>query len=160
MVDRSREVAKTLLDIRAVVINCENPYKYSSGIVSPIYTDLRLLMSFPQERETIVNYLLEEIVAVCDKDSLKELGMWHMPERILEMSTVVGMTRPGFQDFGPRTLDAISPGASAKVVLLNGPLIGISGTDIRRRVSEGLSIKYRVPEPVEAYIYERGLYAV
>ncbi len=99
-----------------------------------------------------------KLFVILGLDSLKELGRWHKPERILEMSTVVGMTRPGYQDFDPSTLDAIRPGASAKVILLNGPLIGISGTDIRRRVSEGLSIKYRVPEPVEAYIRHHGLY--
>ena len=91
-------------------------------------------------------------------DSLRELARWHRPERVLELSTVVGVARPGFQDFDPATLDVISPGASAKVVLLNGPLIDVSGTELRRRVAQGQSIKYRVPESVEAYIYEHGLY--
>ena len=91
-------------------------------------------------------------------DSLRELARWHRPERVLEMSTIVGMARPGFQDFDPRTLDAISPGASAKVVLVDGPLIDMSGSELRRRVAMGQSIKYRVPESVEAYIYQQGLY--
>ena len=91
-------------------------------------------------------------------DSLKELDRWHQPERVLDMAAVVGVPRPGSQDFDPKALDSISPGASDRVVLLNEPIVGISGVELRRRVAEGLSIKYRVPGPVEAYIYEHGLY--
>lgn len=99
-----------------------------------------------------------EIYFILGLDSLRQLSRWHRPERVLEMCTVVGVSRPGAGDFDPGTLDAITPGASSKVVLLRVPLIDISGTDIRRRVAAGLSIKYRVPEAVEAYIYEQGLY--
>ena len=38
------------------------------------------------------------------------------------------------------------------------PAIGISGTEIRRRVTEGLSIRYRTPPAVEQYILAHGLY--
>ena len=91
-------------------------------------------------------------------DSLKDLIRWREPERILDLCTVVGMSRPGFEGFDLRALDAIAPGTSDRVRLLTGPLIGISGTELRRRVSCGLPIRYRVPESVEAYIYEHGLY--
>jgi nicotinate-nucleotide adenylyltransferase len=99
-----------------------------------------------------------DIYLILGLDSLRQLSRWHRPERVLEMCTVVGISRPGAEDFDPSTLDAISPGASSKVILLRVPLIDISGTDIRQRVAAGLSIKYRVPEDVEAYIYEQGLY--
>ena len=99
-----------------------------------------------------------KLFVILGLDSLGEIGRWHRPERVLELSTVVGMSRPGFMDFNPETLDAISPGASAKVVLLKGPLVDVSAIDLRRRVAEGASIKYRVPESVEAYIREHGLY--
>lgn len=91
-------------------------------------------------------------------DSLSELGRWHMPERIFELCTIIGLSRPGAEDFDAGRLDAVRPGASKKVRILDIPRIGVEGSVLRRRVSEGLSIKYQVPDPVEAYIYEHGLY--
>jgi nicotinate-nucleotide adenylyltransferase len=38
------------------------------------------------------------------------------------------------------------------------PLIQISSTDIRRRIREGRSVRYRVPREVESYIHQHGLY--
>ncbi|MBM4419485.1 MAG: orotate phosphoribosyltransferase, partial [Chloroflexi bacterium] len=40
-------VAAALLDIGAVALNLAEPYTYTSGLRSPIYTDNRLLMSHP-----------------------------------------------------------------------------------------------------------------
>ena len=91
-------------------------------------------------------------------DSLREIGRWRQPGRIFDMASVVGVSRPGANDFGPKELDKEIPGASAKLVLLDGLSIGISGVELRRRLSAGLSIKYQVPEPVEGYIREHSLY--
>ena len=38
------------------------------------------------------------------------------------------------------------------------PALSISSTDVRRRVREGHSIRYLVPEGVNAYIRKAGLY--
>jgi orotate phosphoribosyltransferase len=50
-------VAKMLLHIGAVNFNPTTPYVYTSGMKSPIYCDIRLVMSFPHEREVIVNQI-------------------------------------------------------------------------------------------------------
>jgi orotate phosphoribosyltransferase len=56
----AREVAKILLEIKAVTLNCEKPYRYVSGILSPIYTDNRLLMSYPDKRRAVIDALAEK----------------------------------------------------------------------------------------------------
>lgn len=57
----AEKVAKILLDIKAVKLNPIEPFTYSSGIKSPIYTDCRMLISFPKERKEVIGYLTEEI---------------------------------------------------------------------------------------------------
>lgn len=48
-------IADILLDIGAVTLSPAKPYRYASGILSPIYTDCRLLMSDVKEREEVVS---------------------------------------------------------------------------------------------------------
>ncbi len=62
----SRTIAETLLDVGAVIINPSTPYTYSTGIVSPIYTDLRTLISYTQQRALVVNHLLARIEQDCE----------------------------------------------------------------------------------------------
>lgn len=47
----AQEVAKILLDINAVTLRPSEPYRYTSGILSPIYTDCRPLIGYSKERE-------------------------------------------------------------------------------------------------------------
>jgi orotate phosphoribosyltransferase len=48
-----KEVAKILLDIKAVTLNPKEPYTYVSGIRSPIYCDNRVLTAHPSERAVV-----------------------------------------------------------------------------------------------------------
>ena len=56
------KVAESLLKIQAVTLNTKTPYRFASGILSPIYTDCRLLMSYPKEWETVINAAINTIV--------------------------------------------------------------------------------------------------
>ena len=57
----SQDVAKILLEIKAVTLSPEKPYRYASGILSPIYCDNRLLMSYVDKREQIINHFIQTI---------------------------------------------------------------------------------------------------
>ena len=99
-----------------------------------------------------------ELYLILGLDAVQDMPRWHQPARIFELCTVVGMSRPGVADLDHAALDAVVPNAAERVVLLEGPVVSVSGTDLRRRVREGRSIRHRVPEAVEAYIYRQGLY--
>lgn len=90
-------------------------------------------------------------------DTLNHLPSWREPRRVLELCHLVVVDRPGYPtDLG--LLDELSPGAGQRAIRLALPLIGISAQEIRRRVAQGLSIRYWVPQAVEEYIVEHGLY--
>lgn len=55
------KVAKILLDLHAVTLRPKNPFRYTSGILSPIYTDCRLIISMPRVRKKIVGLYVENI---------------------------------------------------------------------------------------------------
>lgn len=57
----AQQIAKLLLEIKAVNLNIKKPFRFTSGILSPIYCDNRLIISFPQHRQTIINAFLEVI---------------------------------------------------------------------------------------------------
>src|SRR3989338_10590950 len=57
----SEAVAKILLELNAVTLSPKKPYRYASGILSPIYTDCRVLMAYPDKRRQIRDYYIEAI---------------------------------------------------------------------------------------------------
>lgn len=61
---KSEKIASILFDIGAVIFRPRQPFRYDSGILSPIYTDNRLIISHPKEREIVVDYLVEKIKAI------------------------------------------------------------------------------------------------
>ena len=99
-----------------------------------------------------------EFYLILGLDALKEFNKWQKAEQIMDLATIVGMTRPGVDNFDPEPLEAVKKGSSEKVLVVHGPSVDISGTDIRLRVTNGMTIKYRVPTAVEAYIYKHRLY--
>lgn len=59
--NKSKQIAKILLEIKAVTLNIKEPYKYSSGILGPIYCDNRLLLSHPKQRQKVRDAFIELI---------------------------------------------------------------------------------------------------
>jgi len=59
----SEKIAKILLNIKAISLYPKKPFRYSSGILSPVYTDCRLLMAHPKERILVRNLYIESILS-------------------------------------------------------------------------------------------------
>lgn len=56
--DVALQIAKSLLKVKAIKLNPNNPYTWASGWKSPIYCDNRLTLSYPQIR----TYIRQEFV--------------------------------------------------------------------------------------------------
>jgi nicotinate-nucleotide adenylyltransferase len=88
-------------------------------------------------------------------DMARYLPHWHQPDKLLAEVQFLLMARPGW-DFDWSTMPAEYQNLQRHVV--PAPLLDISSTYIRRRVSEGKSIDYMTPPEVVSYIREHGLY--
>ena len=56
-----QKIANILLSIGCVNINFKNKFTLTSGKKSPVYVDCRKLISFPKEREIIINEMSKQI---------------------------------------------------------------------------------------------------
>ena len=88
---------------------------------------------------------------IIGEDNVAQLATWHDPRGILELCTVVAGSRI------TADLDA-DPELVRQIHSVDTPLFQISSTEIRQRLAQGRPIRYLVPEKVEAYIREKGLY--
>lgn len=55
------EVAKALLEIKAVFFRPEEPFTWASGIKSPVYCDNRLILTAPEKRTLVENAIAETV---------------------------------------------------------------------------------------------------
>ena len=53
--------ARMLLEVKAVHFRADEPYKFTSGLASPVYTDCRKLISFPHVRNTLMDFAVATI---------------------------------------------------------------------------------------------------
>lgn len=90
-------------------------------------------------------------------DSLAEFDTWRDPAGILAQAYLAVMERPGSQTNLSSLAQRLAR-IDERLIWLDAPHLEISGTDLRRRVSEGLPIRYLVPPPVERYVRANSLY--
>jgi nicotinate-nucleotide adenylyltransferase len=99
----------------------------------------------------------DEWLFITGADEVSNLLTWKAPDRLLEEVVMVAATRPGFDlakldhlEANLENFDRIFPVECSRV--------DISATGIRRRLLQGKSVRYLVPEVVREIIVERGLY--
>lgn len=85
-------------------------------------------------------------------DMVIDLPNWHRIEDLLDRIPFIGVMRPGYDWPSSR-----HPFAE-RVRYVNVPLIDISATEVRKRLSRGESCRYLIPDRVYSYIREHRLY--
>lgn len=117
----------------------------------PHYTidTLRLLQNqFPQAG----------LVFLMGGDSLRDFASWREPQAMLALCHSLGvMRRPG-DEVAPESLEAALPGISAKVRLMDVPLLQVASSEIRRRAAQGGAYRYYLHPKVYDYVETHQLY--
>jgi nicotinate-nucleotide adenylyltransferase len=117
----------------------------------------------------------ERPVFIVGSDAFADLASWREPKALLELAHFAVVTRPPVRggalgDWIPAELAAeliLAPGGqearhrSAGTWLRHVPIraLDVSATELRRRLSEGRSVRYLLPDPVLDAVVQSGVYA-
>ena len=93
-----------------------------------------------------------EFYLIIGADNLIELSKWKQPDKLFELSKVVVIGRPGFDQ------SKAEKKFLRNIIIPDVPLIEISSSGIRKKIKENKPVKYLVHPDVENYILENNLY--
>lgn len=99
-----------------------------------------------------------ELFFIIGADSLKDLPTWYHSRELVSTCHFIATTRPNVEVNFDDVKKFFGELGQKNIHQVTTPGIEISSTEIRRRVKQGLSIKYLVPEVVEEYILKEQLY--
>lgn len=92
-----------------------------------------------------------DLFFISGADAIAQILAWKDIDKLWELATFIGVTRPGHNLSLPDV-----PGAS--MTLLEVPALAISSTDVRDRAMENKPVWYLVPDGVVQYIAKHKLY--
>ncbi|MDD3470142.1 MAG: nicotinate-nucleotide adenylyltransferase [Thermoguttaceae bacterium] len=94
-------------------------------------------------------------------DMFADLPHWYRASEILNLAIPVGIRRPGYPspDIAPLA-PFVSPERLHQIAAcsVEMPQMELSASNIRQRLRDGLSVRYRTPIAVECFIREHQLY--
>lgn len=96
-------------------------------------------------------------------DTLVEIPTWRSADQLIDNCRIVTAARPGSMDIDwSKLTESVGETRARKLRegIVETPMIDISSTQIRQRLSDGKSIRHLVPDPVNDYIHEHHLYGV
>ncbi len=106
-----------------------------------------------------------ELYFIIGADMLTEISAWKNIDELLKMCRFIAVSRAGYdvqKIFNRHFLTSenyvVASELLENIIIEEMPILDISATNIRRRVTEWKSIKYLVPESVEQFIHNQQLY--
>lgn len=149
------KVASVLYDVGAIIFRPKQPFRYDSGILSPVYTDNRLIISHPKQREQIVNFLIAEIKKIGIPDVVAGTATAGIPHAAfiaqkLKIPMVYVRSEPKSHGKGNQVEGAIKRG---QTVIVIEDLISTAGSSVR--VIEALrKLGAKVTDEVAIFTYK------
>jgi nicotinate-nucleotide adenylyltransferase len=102
-----------------------------------------------------------DLFMILGSDSLSAIRQWHRPDRLLQLAIPAVVQRGGDEEIDFSVLEGFLDHQRMDVVrrhVIAMPVIEISSHELRQRIGEGRSIRFRVPRAVEAMINSQGIY--
>jgi nicotinate-nucleotide adenylyltransferase len=99
-----------------------------------------------------------ELTLILSADAFAGLPTWREPERLVRLARIAVAPRPGTAPPSPDALPPALRREAAGIVILRGPNVDVSASEIRARVAAGLPIDGLVAPPVAMYIEAHHLY--
>lgn len=143
-------------------VSAENRYEMTALAVesNPVFKPSRIEL-----KRAEISYTVDTLAALRSRspdsdfylivgaDELNSFTAWKRWNKILELSELVAMNRPGF-DF-----DSVDSAVSENCRFVEIPALSVSSRIIRQRCREGRPIRYLVPAAVRNFIIEKNLYS-
>jgi nicotinate-nucleotide adenylyltransferase len=129
-----------------------------------------------------VSYTYDSLVAIRDEsgnkplvliignDAFAEFDRWYRWQDILSLAHIIIVTRPNYilpstgniqrllENHLTQHVEDLCKMPAGKIMLCPIPLLAISATDIRRKITGNLSIRFLVPDSVLEYISNQKIY--
>lgn len=99
-----------------------------------------------------------DLFFIAGADAVSTLAKWRDEEMLGRLATFIGVTRPGFVFSAHSEEETAKSDTHIKVSYLEVTALAISSSGIRERLQSGRSVRYLVPDVVNEYIADRGLY--
>lgn len=98
-------------------------------------------------KELVETHEETEYFFLIGADQVEKLRDWYKIDELVNLVTIVAVPRPGY------SLQTDYP-----VQFVTIPQLDVSSTELRRRLQEGISTRFLMPQSVAAYCEKEGLY--
>ena len=99
------------------------------------------------------------LALILSAEAFADFPTWRDPAGILALATLVVVPREGYPEADPAALARSIPAVpQPRLVVLDGPRMQLSASELRARARAGRSLRYLVPDAVAAYIGDHALY--
>jgi nicotinate-nucleotide adenylyltransferase len=99
-----------------------------------------------------------ELVYLMGGDSLHDLPTWSRPQEFVGLCDGIGVMRRHEDQVDLQSLEAVLPGITQKVEIVEAPILEISSKEIRQRIRENLGYRYYLRDAVYKAICDLGMY--
>jgi nicotinate-nucleotide adenylyltransferase len=99
-----------------------------------------------------------DIAVILSAESFDGLAAWHEPGRLLELARIIVAPRAGHPAPDRPTVERLTNGRPDRVSVIDGPIVDVSASSIRRLAAAGQPLGDLVPPGVARYIEAHRLY--